>query len=100
MGWASGSQGSVSQAFLLGGSGGGPPARCPPVRSSPIAAGPRIAGTPYRLTADATLASRIGRPSPPGAPARGRDVRSFRSRIRDAPVDTVHKERTPRWPCS
>ena len=63
--------------------------------------GPRISGTPYRLIADATLASRIGRPSPPGAPARGREARSFRSRrdpdtryryrsrIRDAPVDTV-----------
>ena len=33
--------------------------------------GPRIAGTPYRPIADATLASRIMRPSPPGAPARG-----------------------------
>ena len=65
----------------------------------PRGAGPRIAGTPYRLIADATLASRIGRPSPPGAPTRGRDARSFqsrrdpdtryrsRSRIRDAPVD-------------
>jgi hypothetical protein len=56
-----------------------PRARCPPVRSSLIT-GPRIAGTPYRLVADATLASRIGRPSPPGAPARGREARSFRSR--------------------
>ena len=33
--------------------------------------GPRIAGTPYRLIADATLASRIGRPSPPGLPRGG-----------------------------
>ena len=85
-------------------------ARCPPVRSSLIVfvfyecldiTGPRIAGFPYRLIADATLASRIGRPSPPGAPARGRDARSFRSRrdpdaryrsrsrIRDPPADTV-----------
>ena len=30
-----------------------------------------IAGTPYRLTADATLASRIGRPSPPRGLPRG-----------------------------
>ena len=34
----------------------------------------RIAGTPYRLTADATLASRIGCPPPPGAPPMGRDT--------------------------
>ena len=50
-----------------------------------------IAGTPYRLIADATLASRIGRPSPPGAPARGRDARSFRSR-RDP--DTRYRSRS------
>ena len=47
-----------------------PGARCPPVRSSQIT-GPRIAGTPYRLIADATLASRIGRPSPPWGLPRG-----------------------------
>ena len=62
-----------------------------------------LAGTPYRLAADATLASRIGPPSPPGRglPRGGGDARSFRSRrgpdtryrsrsrIRDPPVDTV-----------
>ena len=40
-----------------------------------------IAGTPCRLAADATLASRIGRPSPPGGlPRGGGEARSFRSR--------------------
>ena len=81
----------------------GPPRGAPSVHRSDVSSQKLfwIAGTPYRVTADATLASRIGRPSPPGAPARGRDARSFRSRrdpdtryrsrsrIRDPPVDTV-----------